>query len=419
MLFRDFAVFSPTDWQQQPEHLFQWSAIPTVVHVIAVSVPLLSKGLGLVDKSSISSTNLAEAGNLQQIEPIIMLYLTGLRRVSNLALDLSEPMFSILADLQQSENPGVTVQRQQILLNDKVLQLLLLLLSDYTAGLKVICMKQSDPADKPEQQDTATAEQQQQQCRFKSYFQQAFFNSHKLLLTALGVPAVVHEADDGVFKKRECASALSLMASVVKQYLSSASLHESCSSSNHTEPQQGISYPAFPSHLILPAVKMFVQLAMMLPITDDFNIMDSCLELVILLMKLFAVTPPSAAAATSQGKLRAAAAAGDKAGPQACSTNASTPASTADDVSWRLLPPCTAAPLLHPILQLLSQAVIRSLRGPESARQKPIKPVDVDEAAAADNKRRSILHKHGHLLISVCQSGESCCSGLSEGQVVS
>lgn len=124
----------------------------------------------------------------------------------------------------------------------------------------------------------------------------------------------------------------------------------------------------------------------------------------LLLHMLPADSPPSPTANSSAQSDNSSASKGTTLveGTLVCCTSATTTIAAAVE-SWPVLPSATAAALLHPVLQLLSRAVVDALHDISADESSSS---DIEDAEEAQDRRRDLLDSYGRLLISVCLQSE-------------
>lgn len=98
---------------------------------------------------------------------------------------------------------------------------------------------------------------------------------HTALPSALGIPIAVLEGVSYEFSNRECDTYIVLLCEVIKQYITMEVCYGNSSSDTGIpyggQPQRSGFRSALPSHLILPATRMLVEMAILLSYCDSLD----------------------------------------------------------------------------------------------------------------------------------------------------
>lgn len=169
------------------------------------------------------------------------------------------------------------------------------------------------------------------------------------------------------------------------------------SNTNSGSRHQGEQLQHFPSHLIMPTVRVLVEIMLLLA-PHKAGLHAICLDLVMMLLTLLAEEQ-----AAQPAKMKTAE-------PLAkrlqnllqLDTGTDTASVTAVGVEdWPRLPTAIAAGLLHPVVQLLSQTVMQALKATQQQQE-----LNIDIPLLERPDGRFLLNTYGRLVVSVCQPGE-------------
>lgn len=314
--------------------------------------------------------------------------------------------------------------QQQLLLTQKLPELLVLSIAYQAAALHAAATSRDTAAEQQQTPAHSIAAQQQQR--------QGLFSSHHKIVALFGLPDEINMLDRvaaAQFDASACDRALQLLRIIISQKIHAAVSNtgtigtigvagsrggDSSSSTNATNNTLECNLPVlsklhsadvFPQKLILPAVRLLMELLVLLPADDVYNAVNT-IELVLLLLGLVAAEqpPPSPSVAEENSEK-----AEEPFGKQSPS-----PRAAAAAVKARLplprLSAAVAAGLLQPVIQLLSRVVIRALRETEPRQQQQQQQADSQGVSCrpADKSadRTALLQAYGKLLITVCQAGE-------------
>lgn len=387
-------------------------SLATAIKLAAGAVPLLGKVLKLSDAGSHTSSSPNSTARASQqvpaqlVKPLHKLLEKCVCASDNIVQMITTELDDVVPDLLQGSQimQPRRKQQQQILLSDELPELVMLLLADQAAGLPASSLSKGQPPHTQQQQLVRTSgEQQQQQCQRKHHAR--LQSSSKAVVNAVGIPSAVSGALNAAnFSIRACDNAILLLLRVIQKRsdaVEDASSSNNKSKSSHSGVQQQLrdqSNLLLAEHLILPAVRLMIEFVVLLP-AEEVIIRDVALDVVKLLLdhmhKHHAGTQQQQSSSSEAAEATA------------------TTIQESDTHPWPEVTAVVAAGLLHPVLQLLSRAVVRCKRATSSLllqqKQKQQKQPDAADCArdisAEVGSLEDMLSGFGTLLRAVCHSG--------------
>lgn len=316
----------------------------------------------------------------------------------------SEQPTEVPEQCPQQQQTGDSNALQQLLQMDVAFNVLVMVLIDQAAGLHHLAADEtssnataastpliSQVASNlnhlgPQAAATMSGSQQQQQQQRPPAQRQRVLQSHINCLSHLGLCSTWQDDSSCIFSEIRCSAGVEFLKDLIEDMLCSDEIafNEAASAVQHS-----IYGATAPSRLAYSTIRLLIEIILLLP-PQHVGLLANSLELLLLLLQYIQA---SATPGKEDEEYRAL----------------HLPSTDRFIGLKILIPPSTAAALLHPVVQLLSRAVIQALKETEPQQQQLLQEQQQQQdstSGATESDRLLVLQHYGSLLLAVCQTGE-------------